>query len=207
MFFGYFIYLHFNNYPPSWFPLCNPPPHSPSPCFSEYAHLPTLSCFITLAFTYTGTSSLQRTKGPTFHWCPTMTFSAIYVAGAMVKKIKFKYNLNRFITSSYFAISDFNSLGFSEGFFLSSNVDSLLWLNMVYLFDCLFVCWHQKIPYQSTKTQSAIVEGDIDICFALFYFWDREVETIKKTQNETTVEIETLGKKSWTMDASITNRI
>jgi chromosome segregation ATPase len=35
----------------------------------------------------------------------------------------------------------------------------------------------------------------------------REVETIKKTQSETTLEIETLGKKSGTIDASISNRI
>jgi predicted nucleic acid-binding Zn-ribbon protein len=35
----------------------------------------------------------------------------------------------------------------------------------------------------------------------------REVETIKKTQRETTLEIETLGKKSETIDASISNRI
>ena len=34
----------------------------------------------------------------------------------------------------------------------------------------------------------------------------REVET-KKTQNETTLEIETLGKKSGTIDVSISNRI
>jgi predicted nucleic acid-binding Zn-ribbon protein len=34
-----------------------------------------------------------------------------------------------------------------------------------------------------------------------------EVETIKKTQNETTLEIETLGKKSGTIDANISNRI
>ena len=34
-----------------------------------------------------------------------------------------------------------------------------------------------------------------------------EKETIKKTQSETTLEIETLGKKSGTIDASITNRI
>jgi hypothetical protein len=34
-----------------------------------------------------------------------------------------------------------------------------------------------------------------------------EVETIKKTQRETTVEIETLGKKSGTTDASISNRM
>jgi chromosome segregation ATPase len=35
----------------------------------------------------------------------------------------------------------------------------------------------------------------------------REVETIKKTQRETTLEIETLGKKSGTVDESISNRI
>ena len=34
-----------------------------------------------------------------------------------------------------------------------------------------------------------------------------EVETIKKIQRETTLEIETLGKKSGTIDASISNRI
>jgi hypothetical protein len=33
-----------------------------------------------------------------------------------------------------------------------------------------------------------------------------EVETIKKTQRETTLEIEILGKKSRTIDASISNR-
>jgi prefoldin subunit 5 len=35
----------------------------------------------------------------------------------------------------------------------------------------------------------------------------REVDTMKKTQNEATLEIETLGKKSGTIDASISNRI
>ena len=34
-----------------------------------------------------------------------------------------------------------------------------------------------------------------------------EVETIKKSQRETTLEIENLGKKSGSIDASITNRI
>ena len=34
-----------------------------------------------------------------------------------------------------------------------------------------------------------------------------EVETIKKTQRETTLEIETLGKKSGTIDVSISNKI
>jgi predicted nucleic acid-binding Zn-ribbon protein len=34
-----------------------------------------------------------------------------------------------------------------------------------------------------------------------------EVETIKKTQRETTLEIENLGKKSGTIDARISNRI
>ena len=35
----------------------------------------------------------------------------------------------------------------------------------------------------------------------------REVDTIKKTQSETTLEIEPLGKKSGTIDGSISNRI
>ena len=35
----------------------------------------------------------------------------------------------------------------------------------------------------------------------------REVDTIKKTQSEATLEIETLGKKSGTLDVSISNRI
>jgi hypothetical protein len=35
----------------------------------------------------------------------------------------------------------------------------------------------------------------------------REVETTKKTQSEATLEIETLGKKSGTMDVSMSNRI
>jgi prefoldin subunit 5 len=35
----------------------------------------------------------------------------------------------------------------------------------------------------------------------------REVDTIKNTQSEATLEIETLGKKSGTIDASISNRI
>jgi hypothetical protein len=34
-----------------------------------------------------------------------------------------------------------------------------------------------------------------------------EVETMKKTRSETTLEIETLGKKSGAIDASISNRI
>jgi prefoldin subunit 5 len=35
----------------------------------------------------------------------------------------------------------------------------------------------------------------------------REVDTIKKTQSKATLEIETLGKKSRTIDDSISNRI
>jgi chromosome segregation ATPase len=35
----------------------------------------------------------------------------------------------------------------------------------------------------------------------------REVDTIKKTQSEATLEIETIGRKSGTIDASISNRI
>ena len=35
----------------------------------------------------------------------------------------------------------------------------------------------------------------------------REVDTTKKTQSEATMEIETLGKKSGTIDVSMSNRI
>jgi hypothetical protein len=35
----------------------------------------------------------------------------------------------------------------------------------------------------------------------------REIDTIKKTQSEAMLEIETLGKKSGTIDASISNKI
>jgi prefoldin subunit 5 len=35
----------------------------------------------------------------------------------------------------------------------------------------------------------------------------REVDTIKKTQSEATLEIETLGNKCGTIDSSISNRI
>ena len=35
----------------------------------------------------------------------------------------------------------------------------------------------------------------------------REIDTIKKTQSEATLEIETLGKKSGTIDSNIRNRI
>ena len=35
----------------------------------------------------------------------------------------------------------------------------------------------------------------------------REIKAIQKTQRETTLEIETLGKKSGTIDVSISNRI
>jgi predicted nucleic acid-binding Zn-ribbon protein len=36
---------------------------------------------------------------------------------------------------------------------------------------------------------------------------NREIETIKKTQREATLEIETLEKKSGNIDASISNKI
>ena len=63
-FIRYFLYLHFKYYPHSWFPLWEaPPPSSPSP-----AHQSTHSCFLVLAFYYTGASSLHRTKGLSSHW-------------------------------------------------------------------------------------------------------------------------------------------
>jgi hypothetical protein len=41
----------------------------------------------------------------------------------------------------------------------------------------------------------------------IIQYLKREVETIKKTQRETTLEIEILGRKSGTIDMSISNRI
>jgi hypothetical protein len=38
-------------------------------------------------------------------------------------------------------------------------------------------------------------------------YLEMEVESIKKTQRETTLEIEILGKKSGIIDANISNRI
>jgi len=81
----YFTYLHFKCYLLSQFPLQKAPipsshPLSPWGCSP---HLPTPSHLSTLAFPYTGTSSLHRTKGFSSHWCPIRPSSDIYEAGAM----------------------------------------------------------------------------------------------------------------------------
>jgi hypothetical protein len=47
-------------------------------------HPLTHSWLPTLAFPYTEASSLHRTKGLSFYWCPTRPSSATYVAGAKV---------------------------------------------------------------------------------------------------------------------------
>jgi hypothetical protein len=46
-------------------------------CSSNHSHLPSL------AFPYTGVSSLQRTKGLSSNWCQIRPFSATYLAGTM----------------------------------------------------------------------------------------------------------------------------
>jgi hypothetical protein len=50
---------------------------------TEVAHPPTHSCFLVLAFPYTGASSLHRTKDFSSHWCLRGPSSATYAAGAM----------------------------------------------------------------------------------------------------------------------------
>ena len=67
----YFLYLQFKCYPLSWFPLQNPSIPTPSPYSPTHQ-----SCFLVLAFPYTGTSSLHRTKGLHSHWWPTRPSSA-----------------------------------------------------------------------------------------------------------------------------------
>ena len=76
-FIRYFIYI--SNVNPFF---VSPPKMSysipPSP-----AHQPTHSCFVVLAFPYTGASILHRTKGLSSHWCLTRPTSGTYLAGAM----------------------------------------------------------------------------------------------------------------------------
>ena len=57
------------------------PSHFPA-SMKAFPHPLTL-CLSALAFPYTGTSSLHRTKGLSSHWWPTRPFSATYSAGAM----------------------------------------------------------------------------------------------------------------------------
>jgi hypothetical protein len=65
---GYFIYLNFKCYSLSQ----SPPPRRPlshpsSSCFYEAVPPPTQACLPTLAFPYTGTSSLHRANGLSSH--------------------------------------------------------------------------------------------------------------------------------------------
>jgi hypothetical protein len=54
-------------------PLQAPCPFSPSSCFYEGVppHSPLTHCLTTLAFPYSGSSSLHRTKSLPSHWCQT----------------------------------------------------------------------------------------------------------------------------------------
>jgi hypothetical protein len=61
-FIGHFIYLHCKCYHHSQFVLCNSSSHHHFQGFYEHVPPPN-SCLITLAFPYTGVSSLHRTKG------------------------------------------------------------------------------------------------------------------------------------------------
>jgi hypothetical protein len=89
IFIGYFIYLHFKCYPLPLFPLWKHPIPSSLPSYCEGAHTPThLLPFPppTLAFPYTKTQSLHRTKALSSHSCPTRPSSAIYAAGLLHEK-------------------------------------------------------------------------------------------------------------------------
>jgi hypothetical protein len=57
-------------------------PHPPA-SMRVLPHPTTHSCFLDMAFLYTGASSLPRTKGLSSHWCMTRPSSATYAAGAM----------------------------------------------------------------------------------------------------------------------------
>jgi hypothetical protein len=65
-------------------PSGTPLSHSPSPASMRVLlHPSTHSCLPALAFPYTGASNFLRTKGCSFHLCPTRPSSATYAAGAM----------------------------------------------------------------------------------------------------------------------------
>jgi hypothetical protein len=69
------------------FPVSPPePPYAippPSVFMRELPHPPIHSCLLTLAFHYTGASSLHRIKSLSSHSCPTRPSSATYEAGTM----------------------------------------------------------------------------------------------------------------------------
>jgi hypothetical protein len=61
-----------------------PSPILPPPASRRVlTHPPTPTLFHIVEFSYTGASSLPRTKVLSFHLCQTRTFSATYVAGVM----------------------------------------------------------------------------------------------------------------------------
>jgi hypothetical protein len=63
IFIGYFIYLHFKCYPFPGFPSGKPLTYMPSPAsIKVLPHPPTHSCLPALIFSYTGASSLPRTR-------------------------------------------------------------------------------------------------------------------------------------------------
>jgi hypothetical protein len=84
LFFLLFIFFFaFQVLSPLWFPLQKPPIPSPLTlllwrCSPTHSPLP----FLSLMLPYTGTSSLQRNKGLTSHWCPSRPSCTTYMTGA-----------------------------------------------------------------------------------------------------------------------------
>ena len=80
---------------------------------------------------------------PHFHYA-CQCHSLLHIQLEPQQKCKFKYNLNRLITYSYFAISRFSLSWFQCDFFFCNNVDSFLCYTwFVCLFD-FFVCLLQS---------------------------------------------------------------
>ena len=75
----FFIYI--SNVIP--FPDCLLENTSSYPLLHRPAQQPTYSCFMVLAFPYTGAKSLQRTMALFSHWCPTRPSSATYAVAAI----------------------------------------------------------------------------------------------------------------------------
>jgi hypothetical protein len=89
---SHFIPLHFKWYLTSWLPFHNLSIPSlllslPFASMRVFLYPITHSCLTPLAFPYSRTSNLHRTKGLTSNWCQKGPFSAKFVFGVMYQSI------------------------------------------------------------------------------------------------------------------------
>ena len=112
------------------------------------AHQSTHTCFLAMAFPYTGTKTLHRINGLSSHWWTTRSSSATYVAGAMSPTMctlwlvilslgALGVLVSSYCCSSYEDFNPFSSLGTFSSSFIGDPVlspmvdckDALLYLS------------------------------------------------------------------------------